>query len=61
MDSSLRIDLDTALGGPKGAEPGPDHGRAAGGFTLPGGLLRALSACPAGRNGRPTGRQIRQT
>ena len=41
MDSSLRIDLDTALGGPKGAEPGPDHGRAAGGFTLPGGQKRA--------------------
>ena len=48
---ALQLDLDTALGGPKGAEPRPDHGWAVGGFILPGGLLQALSTYPVGRNG----------
>ena len=54
-----RLDLDTALGRPLWAETGPAHGRAVGVLTLPGGLLRALTACPVGKNGRP--RAVKQS
>ena len=56
---TARIDLDTALGRPLWAETGPAHGRAVGVLTLPGGLLRALTACPVGKTGRP--RAVKQS
>ena len=40
---------------------GTAHGRAVGSLPLPGGLQRALCACPAGINGHPAAGQTVQT